>query len=242
VDTLAAVHDSLNALVQQLDGSGQRSSADASSSTPEGETAKAVIDDGSRKSFSFEHGSLGRSPGKQVGESNDASGQEGDAAAEEAGEESSDRPSIDDLVAAARRAAQAAAEQHGTIGLGGLTVAYSEGRRRRWRSVLAYAAVILLLIGAAFLYVQFRPALEPLILAPAIERFLPSPAAQTPRSDVQGVPVRPSAAQPAELVPSIPVEPAKAGEAPEDLPWRTETFPAEDHPLAIGQAIFPNRE
>jgi hypothetical protein len=250
VDTLGAVHESLKALVQQLEGREQSSASNESPSAGQLGTPSLSSTSDGRTQFSFDHASLGGSlaqPEKsgEVPSSEAATDVEADQDGEQANEASSERPSIDDLVAAARRAAQAAAQQHGTIGLDGLSAIYTEGRARRRRSFLVFSVAILLLVGAAFLYVHFRPTLEaPLILPPLLERMLPSPAVQpAPESGLDNLPLTPlRAAQPAEAIPAVPVAPARTEEAPEDLPWRTETIPADEHPLALGQATFPHRD
>ena len=240
VDTLGALHESLKALVQQLEGKEQAASSNIEPKSDDGQSGTAAP---GRSQISFEHASLGGTTANQSKTSEDQAGEE-EPAGDRQSEDSAERPSIDDLVAAARRAAQAAAEQNGTIGLDGLTAIYADGRASHRRSFLVFAVAVLLLAGTAYLYVQFRPALDPSpILFPLIERVLPSPAAQTsPKSGAESLPVTPRPVQPVEAPPSEPVAPARIEDVLEDLPWRTETLPAEEHPLAIGQATFPHRD
>lgn len=128
------------------------------------------------------------------------------------------RDSIDDLVAAARRASQAAAaraEERGTQTPRPARIAKDtnlpigmEVPERRKRSVLIIAAALLLLISAALLYSRLRSKPEPEIAPPATEQTIPAPAtdaAPTAKPDAAGSAPQPEAQQvPTDVVPAIP--------------------------------------
>ena len=95
--------------------------------------------------------------------------------------------SIDDLVAAARRASQAAAaraEERGTPTPRPARIAREanspigiEVPERRKRSVLIIAAALLLLLSAALLYSRLRSKPEAEVVPPAAEQSVPAPGA-----------------------------------------------------------------
>jgi hypothetical protein len=252
VDTLAAVHDSLRALVTQLDRNGASSAVaatDGNSPNSSGEAKRAPI--------SFEHGSLGSALGRRTRDTaspatTTSTETASPATSAGAAENESEKPCIDDFVAAARRAAEAAATQEsGTLAALNALAAASGQEQRRKRPSLAIWTAIVIVLCAAFLYFRFEAHIEPLI----------SPAATVPTSPVQTGTATAPKSQPAELgqpalpalpsaltppasrsEPAAPVVPTAAPEAPEELPWRTETIPGEVQSLAVGQAIFPHRD
>ena len=92
----------------------------------------------------------------------------------------------DDLVAAARRAAQAAAAKAEERGSGsrirrlpgdGETATGSELPLRRKRSFLIICAAVLLAISAALLYSRLRSKPQQEVTPPAVEQSVPAPAA-----------------------------------------------------------------
>ena len=256
VDTLAAVHDSLRALVTQLDRNGQAPATEAAAPDADSSKAESSVE-AKRVPISFEHGSLGSALGRRTSNaaaqdktvSTEASSQ---IASAEAAEDGAEKPCIDDFVAAARRAAEAAATQEsGTLAALNALAAASGQESRRKRPSLAIWTAIVLALCAAFLYFRFEAHIEPLI----------SPAATVPTSPVQtgtatapksqptelgqpALPALPSALTPpaSRSEPAAPVVPTAAPEAPEELPWRTEIIPAGVHSIAVGQAIFPHRD
>jgi localization factor PodJL len=120
--------------------------------------------------------------------------------------------SRDDLVAAARRAARAAAaraEERGALRLrrarptdGPSVPTGRELPERRKRSLLMIVAVLLLLVSAALLYSRLRSKPDPEIVPPATERSAPPPAAE----------VRPAPA--AQASPALQVAPAPQAASP----------------------------
>ncbi len=256
VDTLAAVHDSLRALVTQLDRNGQAPATDAAAPDADNTNSESAV--GAKGApISFEHGSLGsvlgRRPRDTAGPATTTSTETASpTAATETAEEGSEKPCIDDFVAAARRAAEAAATQEsGALAALNALAAASGQEQRRKRPSLAIWTAIVLVLCAAFLYFRFQPHIEPLL----------SPAATAPTSPVQtgtatgsksqpnglgqpALPALPSALTPpsSRSEPAAPVVPTAAPEAPEELPWRTEILPAEVHSIAVGQAMFPHRD
>jgi localization factor PodJL len=99
-----------------------------------------------------------------------------------------------DLIAAARRAAQAAARKEetkiGTARAGSLTAdtlgdifVRREQPLMQRRSLLIVAAAILLAISAAFLYERLQSKPEPVLLPPAVEQSAPAPETPPAQSD-----------------------------------------------------------
>ena len=157
------------------------------------------------------------------------------------------RDSIDDLVAAARRASQAAAaraEERGTPAPRSARVAKetrspigTEVPERRKRSVLIIAAALLLLISAALLYSRLRSKPEPEIVPPAAEQTVPAPAPEAapvvkpepavsaPKAEAEQVPT--------EVVPAVPEGSAPAEPGPAPVP---NTTPDDPHATSPSQA------
>jgi localization factor PodJL len=136
----------------------------------------------------------------------------------------------DDLVAAARRAAQAAAAKAEDRGGSsrirrlpgdGETATGSELPLRRKRSFLIICAAVLLAISAALLYSRLRSKPQPEVTPPAIEQSVPAPAAP-----VEGSPT-PDAGDgaPATGEPT-PETPATPGSGSSELDWQPEVTPA----------------
>lgn len=130
------------------------------------------------------------------------------------------RDSIDDLVAAARRASQAAAARAESRGAPASRTARGtkeissrigmEVPERRKRSVLMIAAALLLLISAALLYSRLHFKTE--AIRPAAERTIPAPvseAAPGQAEPAQSVPQTQTAAPPVttDVVPELPPSP-----------------------------------
>ena len=136
----------------------------------------------------------------------------------------------DDLVAAARRAAQAAAAKAEERGSGsrirrlpgdGETPMASEIPTRRKRSFLIICAAVLLAISAALLYSRLRskPEAEPEITPPAVEQSMPAPAAPSDGAATPGA----GDGAPAAVEPK-PETPATPGSS--ELDWQPEVSPA----------------
>ena len=135
-----------------------------------------------------------------------------------------------DLVAAARRAAQAAAakaEERGSrirrLPGDGEAMTSSEFPARRKRSFLIICAAILLATSAALLYGRLRTKPEPQVTPPAVEQTVPAPA--TP-GDGAAAPATEHAPAAIESVP----EPAPTPEPPatpdsSELQWTPEVTP-----------------
>jgi localization factor PodJL len=134
----------------------------------------------------------------------------------------------DDLVAAARRAAQAAAAKAEDRGGSsrirrlpgdGETATAAELPLRRKRSFLIICAAVLLAISAALLYSRLRSKPQPEVTPPAVEQSVPAPAA----------PVEGSATPDAgtgEPTPETPAAPATPGSGSSELDWQPEVTPA----------------
>ncbi len=132
----------------------------------------------------------------------------------------------DDLVAAARRAAQAAAakaEERGTRirRLPGDvdTSIGSELPTRRKRSFLIICAAVLLAISAALLYSRLRSKPEPEMTPPAVEQSAPAPAA--PSEGAATPDAADGAPAPVEPAPETPATPGAS-----ELQWEPEVTPA----------------
>ena len=135
----------------------------------------------------------------------------------------------DDLIAAARRAAQAAAlkvEERGSGPRPRKLPGDSEARMsggtsgKRSRSFLMIFAAILLIISAALLYSRLRSKSEPVTLPPAAEQTVPLPTPS--EGSTSGAEVSPPAAEPEPEAPASPtgssgwqpeIEASPAGEA-----------------------------
>ncbi len=139
----------------------------------------------------------------------------------------------DDLVAAARRAAQAAAAKAEERGSGSRirrlpgdaeTAMGSEPLPlRRKRSFLIICAAILLVISAALLYSRLRskPTQESEITPPVVEQSMPAPAAPAEDSSTPGA----GDGAPAAVEPT-PETPATPSSGSSELDWQPEVTPA----------------
>jgi localization factor PodJL len=141
-------------------------------------------------------------------------------------EPDSPRDSIDDLVAAARRASQAAAaraEDRGTPAtpLGRTAKEMSspigtEVPERRKRSVLILAAAFLLLVSAALLYSRLRSKPEAEAILPTAEQTVPAPSSAP----------APAQTEPAQTAPQAQPTPPVATDVVPELPPSPEAAPA----------------
>jgi localization factor PodJL len=134
----------------------------------------------------------------------------------------------DDLVAAARRAAQAAAAKAEERGSGsrlrrlpgdGDSTMRAELPARRKRSFLIICAAVLLAISAALLYSRLRSKPEPEMTPPAAEQSMPAPAAPSEGAAPDG-----AAGTTPEAVEPTPQTPATPGSS--ELQWEPEVTPA----------------
>ena len=142
----------------------------------------------------------------------------------------------DDLVAAARRAAQAAAakaEERGTrirrLPGDADTSLGAELPARRKRSFLIICAAVLLAISAALLYSRLRSKPEPEITPPALEQSAPVPA--TPSEDRGARAAADGAPEALEPAPETP--PATPGSS--ELEWEPEVTPAPNDAADAGR-------
>ena len=139
----------------------------------------------------------------------------------------------DDLVAAARRAAQAAAAKADERSSGsrirrspgdGETATGSELPLRRKRSFLIICAAVLLAISAALLYSRLRSKPQQEVTPPAVEQSVPAPAAPVEGSSTpdagDGAPAT------GESTPETPATPATPGSGSSELDWQPEVTPA----------------
>ena len=163
--------------------------------------------------------------------------------------------SIDDLVAAARRASQAAAaraEERGTPTPRPARIAREanspigiEVPERRKRSVLIIAAALLLLISAALLYSRLRSKPEPDVVPPTAEQTLPVPApAAAPAAKPEPVETAPQAEPqpvPTDVVPAVPEgsDPAAREATPVPNTTPTAPHPAPDLPHPTSPSTAP---
>ncbi len=143
----------------------------------------------------------------------------------------------DDLVAAARRAAQAAAAKAEDRGSGsrirrlpgdGETVTGAELPVRRKRSFLIICAAVLLAISAALLYSRLRSKPEPEATPPAVEQSAPAPAAPVEGSSTPDG--APAAVEPA------PETPATPSSGSSELDWQPEVTPAPHDAADVGSS------
>ena len=143
----------------------------------------------------------------------------------------------DDLVAAARRAAQAAAAKAEDRGSGsrirrlpgdGETVTGAELPVRRKRSFLIICAAVLLAISAALLYSRLRSKPEPEATPPAVEQSAPAPAAP-----VEGSSTPDGAPAAVEPTPETPATPSSGSS---ELDWQPEVTPAPHDAADVGSS------